>query len=277
MKIYKYQATGNDFIMIDDRKNAAALFKEEIIHLCDRRYGIGADGIILLKESSFNDFKMEFYNNDGSHGMMCGNGGRCIIALADELGIKPKKSGSSYIFDSPVGTRRGRIDGRYPLRKKLVTLYMGDVCKVEKIDGMYRLNTGAEHLVIFCEDADAVDVIREGRRRRYDKRFAERGINVNFVQISGDNLLKVRTYEQGVEEETYSCGTGVIAASIAARLKSQDGGISEWKGENEICEYEIRAVRDTLKVRFRHNAKAGLFQDIEIQGETQLVFTAFTD
>lgn len=275
MKIYKYQATGNDFLIMDDRKDVIDLSDGQIIHLCDRRYGIGADGIIILKSSPSHDFRMAFYNNDASAGMMCGNGGRCIIAFAQELGIKPGgNDGRTYIFDTPVGVRHGVINGILPGNKKIVTLYMGNVSDINIIDSKYSMNTGTDHLVIFCDDTEKVDIISDGRKWRYDQRFSPNGTNVDFVQITGPDSFKIRTYEKGVENETYSCGTGVIAASIATRLKTlHDNAADISENENRLCSYNIRALRDNLKVHFLHHADNNLFENIEIQGETQLVFT----
>ena len=270
MKIYKYQATGNDFLIIDDREDVINLSDEEIIHLCDRRYGIGADGIIMLKHSSSHDFRMAFYNNDASAGMMCGNGGRCIVAFAEELGIKPGLDNGAYIFDTPVGVRHGIINKSCGGGRKIVTLYMGDVSDIEVIDSKYHLNTGTEHLVIFRDDTENIDIISEGRKWRYDPQFAPGGTNVDFVQITGENSFRIRTYEKGVESETYSCGTGVIAASIATRLKTLS---DKDNSRIEPCSYNIRALRDDLKVHFLHHTDSNLFENIEIQGETQLVFT----
>lgn len=203
---YKYQGTGNDFIIIDNRtlqfdKNNA----KHIAFLCDRRFGIGADGLILLEDHETLDFKMVYYNADGQESSMCGNGGRCIAAFAKFLGL----IGNDTTFEAVDGKHEARIDG------ELVKLKMGDVKTVEVYRSHQFLNTGSPHHVQLESQLDALNVKDKGSVIRYGKPYGQEGSNVNFVQKCNENTFKVRTYERGVEDETLSCGTGVTAVAIA--------------------------------------------------------------
>ena len=177
MDFYKYQAAGNDFVLVTSLESRADISTDEVIRLCDRRYGIGADGLIILEGSRDYDFAMRFFNNDGSGGMMCGNGGRCIVDLAGRTGIPASGKDGSWVFEAPDGIHRGRIvtsEGN----KSIVCLSMNDITSVEPVDlpeteGKYskawRMNTGTDHLVMFRNDLNSLDVLKEGRRWRYDK------------------------------------------------------------------------------------------------------------
>lgn len=204
----KYQGTGNDFIMIDNRnKIFENVSHNEIEKLCNRRFGIGADGLILLEGDSKLDFKMNYYNSDGKLGSMCGNGGRCTVAFARDLKIIENK------------TQFLAVDGIHSATINdigWVSLEMQDVKEINKINSDFVLDTGSPHYVVFVKNVDELDVFSEGRKIRYNPLFRETGINVNFVELTKESI-KVRTYERGVEEETYSCGTGVTAAAIAAK------------------------------------------------------------
>lgn len=214
IKFSKYQGTGNDFIMIDNRPLLAKLSQAEIAHLCHRRMGIGADGLILLQKHPELDFEMVYFNSDGNPSSMCGNGGRCIAAFAAQIGI-----------ESPTGVLKFMaVDGVHeavletPVKDGFrVNLKMQDVKEVIVRDSYAILNTGSPHFVIKVNDVDAIDIIKQAHAVRYSDQFKEKGINVNFVQqVDGD--IKVRTYERGVEDETWSCGTGVVASAIASFL-----------------------------------------------------------
>lgn len=210
---FKYQGTGNDFIMIDNR---AAQFNKQhtelIRRLCDRRFGIGADGLILLEITVSGDFEMVYFNADGNRSTMCGNGGRCFTAFARRLNIAEDR----FRFLAADGPHEALIrpDG-------WISLQMIDVSNIESGEGYYYLNTGSPHYVKFVENIDQIDVVKEGRAIRYNERFKETGTNVNFVQAV-EGVLRVATYERGVEDETLSCGTGVTAAAIAWFLKSKE-------------------------------------------------------
>ncbi len=202
---YKYQGTGNDFILIDNRSKSIQLNQEQIAQLCDRRFGIGADGLMLLEEKGGFDFKMVYYNSDGNESTMCGNGGRCIAAFAKHLGVI-EEQGDFLAID---GDHHAIINN-----DGTVSLSMQDVNDIERHDGYMVLDTGSPHYIKFVDDVAAVDVKTEGRAIRNEEPFKKEGININFVQ-SDFFGIHVRTYERGVEDETYSCGTGVTAAAIA--------------------------------------------------------------
>ena len=235
-ELHKYSGAGNDFVVLDGRKEDVSDFRtpERIAALCDRKSGfaaadgrIGADGLMILNGGDAEyDFRMEYYNSDGSGGMMCGNGGRCIVAFADELGLVPR-AGGVFRFLAADGPHTGEIlrqaqddSARFPGGRKTVRLRMIDV-KVfhPALDGWF-VDTGTRHFVRFVPDAEAVDVETEGRRARWDPVFAPVGANANFVSVDPDGTLRVRTFEKGVEGETLACGTGITAAAIATYLNS---------------------------------------------------------
>jgi diaminopimelate epimerase len=207
MEFYKYQGTGNDFVIADNRDGRYnGLTQQKVADLCDRRFGIGADGLMLLQLKEGYDFEMVYYNADGKEGSMCGNGGRCLVNFAKRLQVIDNKA----YFIASDGEHFAEIfaDGK-------VKLKMQDVTAVELSEGYILLNTGSPHYISFQNNVKALDVYNEGRKIRYSKRFANEGVNVNFVETLNENLY-VRTYERGVENETLSCGTGVTAAAIAA-------------------------------------------------------------
>ena len=208
MKInfYKYQGTGNDFVILDNRNwSYTSLTNEQVKFMCDRRFGIGADGLMLLNNKEGFDFEMKYYNADGREGSMCGNGGRCMVKFASHLGILP----TAYKFLAVDGIHEAEIT-----MQGIVRLKMQDVNSVKEIDGNYVLNTGSPHYVKIVGDVMEMDVFKEGMEIRYSAGFAKEGINVNFAEQVSDDTIIVRTYERGVEDETYSCGTGVTAAAI---------------------------------------------------------------
>ena len=207
LKFYKYQGTGNDFVIVDNFQGNVDLSNEQIAHICDRKFGIGADGLMLLEKSNKYDFEMNYYNADGNLGSMCGNGGRCIVKFAYDINLIDEHA----MFLAVDGVHEARID-----KEGIVSLEMNDVDAIIKIDNSTcELNTGSPHYVSFVNDISAIDVFKSGREIRYNDAYSKDGINVNFVAIDGEHL-KIRTYERGVENETLSCGTGVTAAAIAA-------------------------------------------------------------
>jgi diaminopimelate epimerase len=206
LQFHKYHGTGNDFILLDNRAGDIQLSREQVAALCDRRFGIGADGLMLLETTPDADFRMVYYNSDGGESTMCGNGGRCIVAFAHALGIVGDKA--SFVAIDGMHHAQIKVDG-------IVSLEMKDVSTVEHYDGYAVLDTGSPHYIQWVGDVDNTDVFDTGRRIRNLAQFSPGGTNVNFVQCAG-NDLRVRTYERGVEDETLSCGTGVTAAAIAA-------------------------------------------------------------
>ena len=201
----KYQGTGNDFILIDNR---AMTFpkddKELVARLCERHMGIGADGLILLEPDAECDFSMVYFNADGGEGSLCGNGGRCIVAFAKDLGI----IGNTAVFKASDGFHEASVEnGRIKLK-------MHDVPTIDEKPNHVFLDTGSPHHVQIVEDLEGLEVVNDGRRIRYGL-YGEKGSNINFVELQDDDVFSVRTYERGVEDETLSCGTGVTAVALA--------------------------------------------------------------
>jgi len=203
----KYQGTGNDFILLDNRQQTySGLTQLEIAKYCDRRFGIGADGLMMLNLKEGYDFEMKHFNADGNPGSMCGNGGRCIVRFAYHLGIHK----SSYRFLASDGGHEAEIDDG----AGIINLKMKDVTQIREDNGDFILNTGSPHYVKIVDDVMDYDVVKEGTEIRFNEEFNKEGINVNFVeQVELDEII-VRTYERGVEDETFSCGTGVTASAI---------------------------------------------------------------
>jgi len=217
LNFYKYEGAGNDFILLDDRDSSFPVIHNDLVKkLCDRKFGIGADGLLLLRSHPGYDFNMVYYNSDGRESTMCGNGGRCIAAFANKLGVVQRKAKFMAIDGEHIAEV---MDDNY------VKLKMMDVANIESGRGYYYLNTGSPHYVTFTSAVNELDVCKEGRAIRYNERFHDKGTNVNFVQDFGEYLF-VRTYERGVENETLACGTGVVAAVISAYLNRGDDKIS---------------------------------------------------
>lgn len=251
ISFYKYQGTGNDFVMIDNRKHTFLAQDEALVkHLCDRRVGIGADGLILLQDHPDYDFEMVYYNADGRVGSMCGNGARCTVRFARHLGVIEDVA----CFLAADGEHQASIE------RDLIQLKMNDVQGVEKIGDDYYLNTGSPHYIRFVDDVQSIDVFKEGRAIRYNDRFAAVGTNVNFVQKTGDNEIFVRTYERGVEDETLSCGTGVTAAALMAGLEGMESPV------------KVSVVGGNLEVAFQQSGDDG-FRYIYLIGPAKQVFT----
>lgn len=250
LSFYKYHGAGNDFILVDNRSGAIQLQVSQIAALCHRRFGIGADGLMLLQEVPDADFEMVYYNADGNESTMCGNGGRCIAAFAHHLGI----AGADMRFKAVDGMHKARIrpDGT-------VALHMQDVQQIGFEEDHVILDTGSPHYIQWVDDVSRIDVFGEGRAIRNREAFQPKGINVNFVQRAGGDLL-IRTYERGVEDETLACGTGVTAAAIAA--------VGAETGHFHI---PVRAVGGMLSVSFEKK-DAGTAEDIVLTGGAVFVF-----
>jgi len=202
---YKYQGTGNDFIIADNRNNQYQLTNQQIAALCNRKFGIGADGLMLLQAQSTAHFEMKYYNADGNESTMCGNGGRCLVKFAASLGILEQV----YHFTAIDGLHQAKMD-----ENGWVHLQMIDVNKVIKGNEYTVVNTGSPHYVSVVNDVKSYAVFAQGKQIRNSQQFYKEGINVNFVEEETGKGIYVRTYERGVEDETLSCGTGVTAAAL---------------------------------------------------------------
>ncbi|MCR9014410.1 diaminopimelate epimerase [Aquiflexum gelatinilyticum] len=249
ISFYKYQGTGNDFVMIDDR---ADIFPDKdlslIQRLCDRKFGIGADGLILIRDDEEHDFEMVYFNADGSQSM-CGNGARCAVAFAKYLGILERNTN----FLAIDGEHQAVVAGDW------IELEMRPVLSLANSGQDYFVNTGSPHHVRFVENVSDYPVFEVGKEIRYSNAYAPKGTNVNFVTPLGKDEIHVRTYERGVENETLSCGTGVTACALV------------YGYQHELHEVNIKTPGGKLKVRFTENAD-GSFQDIWLIGPAEQVF-----
>lgn len=249
---YKYQGTGNDFVMLDNRTGVYdVLGVKEIKQMCDRRFGIGADGLIKINQHPNLAFEMDYYNSDGSKSF-CGNGARCSVAFADFLGVQTE----AVDFWAIDGSHVARINGQK------VALVMNDVHEVHEIDSDYLLYTGSPHYIQFVQSVEKVDVFAQGKAIRYQDAFKLDGVNVNFVEVIKDKELFVRTYERGVEDETLSCGTGVTAAVLAYGYKI---------GLKDKHTIRVKTLGGELEVTFRVQDH-GKFDEIQLLGPAIQVF-----
>jgi diaminopimelate epimerase len=247
---YKYQGAGNDFVIIDNRSFPIQLSTAQIAFLCDRRFGIGGDGLMLLQSLPGADFEMVYYNADGNESTMCGNGGRCIAAFANHLGIVEKDMN----FKAIDGMHQASI-----LENHIVALHMQDVASIEFEEDVTILNTGSPHYIKRVADVKQIDVFNEGRAIRNQDTFQPKGINVNFVAEDATGLT-IRTYERGVEDETLACGTGVTAAAIAS-VKKNIG----------TFEIPVTAMGGNLSVSFEKKTD-NTAENIILTGPATLVF-----
>lgn len=260
VKLYKMSGAGNDFVILDGRGVDVSGFRrpERVAELC-REYR--TDGLMILDDGEA-DFRMEFYNPDGSGGMMCGNGGRCIVAFADWLGITPSAP-NRYTFLAPDGIHTAEILSR-SIKSWTVRLKMIDVEGVSEVLGGFFLNTGTRHFVKFVDDVEAIDIERKGKELRWNEAFAPEGTNVNFVQRLPDGTLKIRTFEKGVEGETLACGTGITAAAIV------EGFLRSVRNDSEgRISIRLQARRgDILQVDYEP-ASPGIFRKIHLTGPAE--------
>lgn len=253
LTFYKYQGTGNDFVIIDNRQDS--FFKNDtklIRFLCDRKFGIGADGLMLLEEpqETGDDFKMVYFNSDGKQSSMCGNGGRCLVAFAHFLGIIENEAKFTAI-DGPH---------KATIQDEMVSLQMQDVKEFKKRGNALFLDTGSPHHVIFTKNLKHLDVKGEGAAVRYSEEYGEAGTNVNFVEKLDEETYKVRTYERGVEDETLSCGTGVTAVAIAANASAR--AFTE--------KIKLHTLGGELAVSFKKNGD--IYTDVWLTGPAKQVF-----
>ena len=250
IQFYKYQGTGNDFVMIDDReehfdeKNLALVQK-----LCDRKFGIGADGLILIRNHADFDFEMIYFNADGSQSM-CGNGARCAVAFSAFLGILSEK------------TKFLAIDGPHEafLKNGLVELLMGNVSEISESGEDYFVNTGSPHHIRFVDEIQNYPVFEQGKSVRYDEVYAPAGTNVNFIKPIAEDQIFIRTYERGVENETLSCGTGVTAGALV------------YGSQHQLNHVKIKTLGGDLSVKFEENSTGG-FEHIWLIGPAEQVFS----
>jgi diaminopimelate epimerase len=248
----KYQGTGNDFVLLNNLDGGYdELTVSQISYLCDRRFGVGADGVIKINSSTVSSFEVDYYNPDGSKSF-CGNGARCAVAFAKTLGLEVADT-SFHAFDG-LHSASLTVDD--------VSLAMSDVEEIELMDIDYLLYTGSPHYVRFVESLHHSDIVSVGKSIRYSDRFQADGVNVNLVEVTGENKLEVLTYERGVEDETLSCGTGVTAVSMSYAYKEDLMGFQT---------IDIKMKGGNLKVAFNHVSK-GVFKEVRLIGPAKFVF-----
>jgi diaminopimelate epimerase len=251
---YKYQATGNDFVLIDNRAGLYAFTHEQISRICDRRFGVGADGLMLIEKHPSLDFNLVYYNRDGSQSL-CGNGSRAAVVMAAALGLLNKRA-TFQAYDGPHQAELVSAD--------YVRLKMSDVTVVRQTGDEYFIHTGSPHHLRIVKNLDQYPVVEEGRKIRYSSAYAPEGTNANFMELLPENTIAVRTYERGVENETFSCGTGVTAAALAAWLHGYQSPVN------------VLVKGGKLSVEFTpSHASVGLpvtFHDVFLIGPAKMVF-----
>jgi len=248
LQFHKYQGTGNDFVMIDNRDKVFDRSDLQTIeYLCDRKFGIGADGVILIEHNTDTDFEMVYFNPDGSQSL-CGNGSRCAVMFAHSLGIINKKT----TFRAIDGVHEAEIKGEN------ISLLMHDVTNFEEVDKDFVIDTGSPHYVHYVSDVHDFDLLEAGRAIRYSDKYKKEGINVNFVQETDDNEVDIRTYERGVENETLSCGTGCTAVALSLGLRGGSSPVT------------LNAMGGKLQVSFQQEGRS--FKNIYLIGPAKQVF-----
>jgi len=248
----KYHGAGNDFILIDNRSGSFQPDKNVIEGMCRRRFGIGADGLMLLEKDPDYDFSMRYYNSDGRESTMCGNGGRCIVAFARSLGLIDKHT----TFLATDGPHQAKI-----LPDERISIKMSDVIEIRHHQGHDVIDTGSPHYIVWVHDPGQVKVLDEGSAIRHDTDISPDGVNVNFVTMAENGHIHIRTYERGVEDETLACGTGSVAVAISAHLRKPADKSS----------YLIHALGGDLEVEFREDDQ-NTFREVWLTGPAQWVF-----
>ena len=253
LDFYKYQGAGNDFVLVDNRDAHSDTFNTDTVaRICNRHFGVGADGLMLLQAKSGYDFEMIYYNADGRPGSMCGNGGRCIVAFARDLKLIHNET-NFLAVDGPHYAKISEDGER-------ISLEMIEVAQVNRDGEAYVLNTGSPHYVLLTKNLQQKDVYHDGYAIRNNETYKQEGINVNFVEDFGDHYF-VRTFERGVEDETYACGTGVTAVAMAMAIeKGLTGNIST----------PIRVLGGNLNIRFHFDGQR--FSDVFLEGPAKFVF-----
>ncbi|MEY4931258.1 MAG: hypothetical protein RI909_1982 [Bacteroidota bacterium] len=253
---HKYQATGNDFVVIDNRTKGYSFSKEQVEKICDRRFGVGADGLMLIEKHPTLDFNLVYYNSDGSQSL-CGNGSRAAVMMAATLGLLK----TNTTFNAYDGAHEAEL-----LHSGIVRLKMNDMNVVKKSGEEYFINTGSPHHLRFVQDVNTYPVVEEGRKIRYSETYAPTGTNANFIQLLDHNTISVRTYERGVEDETFSCGTGVTAAALAASFHGYTSPV------------QIKVKGGELSVEFKASSSGPsvslpvTFHDVFLIGPAKMVF-----
>lgn len=254
----KYHGTGNDFIMIDDRNLNFPTDDHRLIeNLCHRNFGIGADGLIIIQNHDDFDFMMRYFNADGYESTMCGNGGRCAVSFAAELDIV---KGHETLFMAVDGIHQAEISA------DTIRLKMKDIRFINNIKDIFLIDSGSPHAVIFCNNVEQVNVLEEGGKIRYDKSISENGVNVNFIEKTGDFSFRIRTYERGVENETLSCGTGTIASAVAFS--------TFYKINDELQHFTVMTKGGELEVSLKKTKN--IFTEIYLIGPAKKVFQGET-
>lgn len=257
ISFYKYQGTGNDFIILDNRQGKySALTQDQIKTLCTRQFGVGADGLMLFQKQEGYDFEMIYFNADGRRGTLCGNGSRCIVKFAADQGMLKM----TYRFLASDGPHEAEITTGGKIR-----IRMNDVRSESQATSYAVLNTGSPHYVKFARDVMQLDVVEQGREIRYSKKYTDQGINVNFVEQIDDGTIYVRTYERGVEDETLSCGTGVTAAALVSA--------HNLRGFNNV---QVQTKGGKLSVEFNKLSDTE-YENIWLTGSAKFVFKGEID
>ena len=252
LKFYKYQGTGNDFVMIDNRSNTFPKENTQLVaRLCDRRFGIGADGLILLDNDTDTDFRMVYYNSDGNLSSMCGNGGRCLVAFAKKLNVIQDET--TFIATDGLHYAKVAEDG-------IVSLQMIDVEEIKNTENYSFLNTGSPHHVQVVSDLEHYNVKENGAAIRYGDLYGQQGSNINFVKKIDDTTFSLRTYERGVEDETLACGTGATAVAIAMNAN----------GQTHLNAINLNVEGGKLSVSF--NRENGKYTNVFLKGPAEFVF-----